>query len=129
MAEPKPTDDEIDRARTFAASYVAMPYPESSKNAARVLIFALDRLAQLEKQRESTVRALQTIVRNDTTAYEHHQPRRWDGKTPDEDGGTIWLTPREMARQMLSILGAEVPDAFVEMRALVAARKAAADGA
>lgn len=50
---------------------------------------------------------LQTIVRNDTTVYEHHQPRRFDGLLPE--GGTIWLTPREMARHALQYLGAPVP--------------------
>lgn len=80
-----------------------------------------ERIAELERQRESTVRALQAIVRNDATSYQHHEPRRWDGRTPDADGGTIWLTPREIARQMLTLLGAEVPDAFAELRASVAA--------
>jgi len=71
-----------------------------------------------EGQLEGLVRALQNIVRLDATSYEHHQPRRWDGKTPDEvSGGTIWLTPREIARGWLKRLGAEVPDALEEVLA------------
>ena len=40
----------------------------------------------------------ESIRKNDATCYEHHQPRRFDGKKPtDVGGGTRWLEPREMA--------------------------------
>lgn len=61
------------------------------------------------------VALLQTIVRNDETRFEHHQPRRWDGKVPSDVGsGSIWLTPREVARSALKRLGAPLPDAILE---------------
>jgi hypothetical protein len=64
---------------------------------------------------EQLVKLLQAIVRNDETHFEHHQPRRWDGKKPSEaGGGSIFLTPREMARRALKFLGAPVPDALAE---------------
>lgn len=61
------------------------------------------------------VAMLQIIVRNDETHFEHHQARRWDGKKPREaGGGTIWLTPREMAISALRYLGASLPDALAD---------------
>jgi hypothetical protein len=64
---------------------------------------------------EQLVKLLQAIVRNDETHFEHHQPRRWDGKAPSDVGsGSIWLTPREMARRALKHLGAPLPDAILE---------------
>ena len=60
--------------------------------------------------REQLVRLFQEIVRNDATTYDHHQARRWDRKKPADAGGTIWLTPREMARQALRHLGAPIPE-------------------
>jgi len=42
--------------------------------------------------------ALRSCARSDKTTYEHHEPRRFDGLRPEDDGGTIWLTPREIAR-------------------------------
>jgi hypothetical protein len=60
--------------------------------------------------RDQLVSMLLTIVRNDKTTYEHHEKRRWDGRDPSEDGGTIWLTPREMARNALRLLGEAVPE-------------------
>lgn len=44
---------------------------------------------------------LRAICRADRTRYDHHEPRAWDGKRPKEDGGTIWLTPREKAESAL----------------------------
>jgi hypothetical protein len=74
------------------------------------------------------VDGLQTIYRHDTTSYQHHQARGWDGLTPEEalgpGAGTIWLTPRELARALLRYLGATVPDSLEEMRARVARRNA-----
>jgi len=52
-------------------------------------------------------RALRAAARNDATIYAHHQPRMFDRRRPEEDdsaelaGGTIWLTPREIARRVL----------------------------
>ena len=78
-----------------------------------------------EEQEKNIVAALQVIVRNDTTRYEHHEPRRWDGKTTREAGedGTRWLEPREIARRVLKYLGAEVPDSLAEMRAPLNTRR------
>lgn len=70
------------------------------------------KLTPNEDETKQIVAMLQTIVRNDETRFEHHQPRRWDGKRPT--GGTIWLTPREMARRALDFLGADIPDAIAE---------------
>ena len=56
-----------------------------------------DRITELEE-------ALRSCARNDKTAYFHHEPRPFDGRCPTEaDGtaGTIWLTPREIARRVL----------------------------
>ena len=54
------------------------------------------------------------IHRNDTTHYEHHQARPWDGEKPDDHGGTRWLEPKEIARAWLRWLGAPLPDAVAE---------------
>lgn len=77
-----------------------------------------------QPKRENVIELLQAIYRNDETHFEHHQVRRWDGKDPHEAGfdGTIWQTPREIARNALRALGADVPDAIAEMRARVEAR-------
>lgn len=45
--------------------------------------------------------ALERCARNDKTTYEHHEPRP-DGTRPKESGGTIFLTPREIASAALS---------------------------
>lgn len=47
---------------------------------------------------------LRAICRADRTRYDHHEPRAWDGKRPKEDGGTIWLTPREKAESALRLM-------------------------
>ena len=67
-----------------------------------------------EEQTKQIIALLQEVVRNDETRFSHHQPRRFDGKDPKAAGGTIWLTPREMARRALRKLGARVPDALQE---------------
>lgn len=46
------------------------------------------------------VEALRACERNDKTAYEHHEPRP-DGKKPSRGGGTIWMTPKEIANEAL----------------------------
>lgn len=64
------------------------------------------------------IELLQTIVRNDETYFAHHQARRWDGKEPSEvGGGTIFLTPRELATAGLRRLNAQIPDALSESMA------------
>lgn len=56
---------------------------------------ALD--AVCERDRLKT--ALRNAARNDKTRYNHHEPRPFDGQKPSP--GTIWLTPREIARSVL----------------------------
>lgn len=91
------------------------PYAPSEgecQQTARLGVAKLEQLlvkAQREINREQLVAMLQEIVRNDTTRYDHHEARRWDGRTPDSKGGTIWLTPKEMARQALRYLGEPQP--------------------
>lgn len=47
-------------------------------------------------------RTLRGVITNDKTKYQHHEARRWDEKKPHEvDGGTIFLTPRELAQRAL----------------------------
>lgn len=48
---------------------------------------------------ERLKKALRDAARNDATHYEHHEARQFDRKKPDP--GTIWLTPREIARRVL----------------------------
>ena len=67
-----------------------------------------------QPKRDDVIRLLQEIVRNDATYYAHHEPRRWDGRKPSERGGTIWLTPKELATGALRALGAGMPDALAE---------------
>lgn len=50
---------------------------------------------------------LRAICRADRTVYAHHEPRAWDGRRPEKDGGTIWLTPREKAESALRRLHRE----------------------
>jgi hypothetical protein len=52
-------------------------------------------------------RALRAAARNDKSRYDHHEPRPFDGmrpmdeSMPPEQRGSIWLTPREIARRAL----------------------------
>lgn len=63
------------------------------------------------EQQQSIVLVLQQIVRNDETRFDHHQARRWDGRRPGEEGsGSIWLTPKDLAKRALRLLGAAIPD-------------------
>ncbi len=59
-----------------------------------------DLLASLAAMIVKLQLALRNAARNDKSRYDHHEPRPWDGKKPDPDG-TIWLTPREIARHAL----------------------------
>lgn len=45
--------------------------------------------------------ALQSVIEADKTTYRHHEPRP-DGRLPKENGGTIWMTPKEIAQGVLS---------------------------
>lgn len=69
-----------------------------------------------KKVEGSFVENLQAIYRNDKTRYQHHEDRPWDGLRPGESvfGGSIWLTPRELAGRMLVSLGAEIPESIAE---------------
>ena len=58
---------------------------------------------------------LRTIAMNDRTTYEHHESRPRDGREPE--GGTIWLTPREMAIDALKALGEETESLYWPFRA------------
>lgn len=57
--------------------------------------------------RETLVEGLRLIALSDKTAYEHHEKRYQDGKLPETVGGTIWLTPREVALRALEAMGEE----------------------
>lgn len=57
-----------------------------------------ERLGNIEIERLK--QALQNVIKNDKTYYNHHDPRP-DGRLPKEDGGTIWLTPKEIAKRAL----------------------------
>lgn len=54
-------------------------------------------------------KCLESIILNDGTTYDHHQPRRSDGKLPSEDGGTIWFTPAKIARAALDKAEESIP--------------------
>lgn len=63
------------------------------------LAFQID--AYTSRQNAKLANALQSVIENDKTYYNHHDPRP-DGRLPKENGGTIWLTPKEIARRALS---------------------------
>jgi hypothetical protein len=65
-------------------------------------------------QQKMMIESLREIYRNDSTTYAHHQPRGFDGRKPDAFGGTIWLTPREIASNALRRVGLSAPDSFAE---------------
>jgi len=88
VPEPEVTLDEL-------AYDIAMNTPEPTE------IMSEERTID----RARLVAMLRDIYRNDRTHYEHHEPRSWDGKTPDSYDGTIWLTPREIAVHALRAMG------------------------
>lgn len=55
----------------------------------------------LIKEREDVISSLETIVKNDGTEYDHHQPRYSDGELPTNHGGSCWVTPRETAKYLI----------------------------
>ena len=65
-----------------------------------------------EKQVAMLIDALRAVAMNDKTAYEHHEKRRQDSKRPETAGGTIWLSPREIALETLKSIGEEVDSLF-----------------
>ena len=56
-------------------------------------------IERLEARIDELENALRGAARNDKTRYDHHEARPFDGKSPHP--GTIWLTPREIARRFL----------------------------
>jgi hypothetical protein len=61
------------------------------------------RIAELQRWLMALEEALRRCARNDKSQYAHHEARPFDGRKPGtrEQGGTIWLTPREIARRAL----------------------------
>lgn len=57
-----------------------------------------ERLGNIEI--EGLKEALKSIIEVDKTIYKHHEPRP-DGRLPKENGGTIWFTPKEIAKMVL----------------------------
>ena len=55
--------------------------------------------AEVKRLRE----ALEGVIRNDKTHYEHHAPRPFDGQMPEvvDTTATRWATPAEIARTIL----------------------------
>lgn len=58
---------------------------------------------------------LRAIAMGDKTTYQHHEVRPRDGRAPE--GGTIWLTPRELALEALKALGEETESLYWPFRA------------
>jgi hypothetical protein len=64
-------------------------------------------IAKAREAVENLALALESIRKNDETQFGHHQPRRYDRKTPQEAGqpGTRWAEPREIAHGAKSEIG------------------------
>jgi len=61
---------------------------------------------EIRKAKEPLLKRMLTIWKNDKTEYEHHEARPFDGEKPrDVDGGSIFLTPREIAEDALREAG------------------------
>lgn len=58
------------------------------------------KIEELLSDNKRMAKALKGVIENDKTHYNHHDPRP-DGRLPREDGGTIWLTPKEIAKRAL----------------------------
>jgi hypothetical protein len=69
----------------------------------KLAVTSADQRIAFQDEIERLKTALRQCARNDATEYDHHDPRRWDGKKPSESvpPGSIWLTPREIARAVL----------------------------
>lgn len=85
-------------------AYMTIP-PDPKRDADLIVGAAIDELERLRNERGQLVKMLQEVVRSDRTTYQHHEARPFDGLLPSEAGGTIWLTPKEMARHALSAMG------------------------
>lgn len=59
----------------------------------------------LQARCDALAEALRKCQKNDKTYYKHHEARPYDGALPQENYGTCWLTPREIARQALEANG------------------------
>jgi hypothetical protein len=85
----------------------------------------LERARAAEARVDELERALRAAARNDKSVYVHHEMRPFDDLRPQDDDsvppdqrGTIWLTPREIARRVL-----REPDLATLHEALKAVRK------
>jgi hypothetical protein len=65
-------------------------------------------------ERAQTISLLRAIAMADKARYEHHEKRERDGKRPE--GGTIWLTPRQMALRALERMGEETESLYFPFR-------------
>lgn len=83
-------------------NYDGMAQLKDFSNAA-LIVTAVNMHADLLAENARLRLVLQDVIDNDLTEYDHHQKRR-DGKKPSqaEEPGSIWLTPREMARAALA---------------------------
>jgi hypothetical protein len=84
-------------------------------------------LTDAEKIAQMT-KAFRYVALADRTTYEHHEKRPRDGKRPEEIGGTIWLTPREVALDVLKGLGEEIESLYWPFRAPPSASGGKGDG-
>jgi len=87
---PHIADPDIKREVEFSEAFVAAAKAYGPMREA--LDEAFDEIERLRT-------ALRNAARNDRSRYNHHEPRPFDGKKPSP--GTIWLTPREIARSVL----------------------------
>ena len=63
----------------------------------------------IQDKLDHAIDALRWCALNDSSHYEHHDPRPFDGKGPEPDG-TIWFTPRQIALRALRALGQDVTE-------------------
>lgn len=63
--------------------------------------FGIEERAALQTEISRLRVSLRMAARNDKTSYRHHEARPFDGRKPMSADGTIWLTPREIARRIL----------------------------
>jgi len=91
------------KTRVSGWCYPGMPEKECGWCADIARLKTIDDALELAMKENTMLRrALERIIRNDMTKFQHHQKRR-DGKTPRQvDGGDIFLTPREIAQATLN---------------------------
>lgn len=90
------------KARGFAAYCRSSAFEQSD---GPILASAFDAMAV---EIEGLKQALRNCARNDRSSYSHHEPRPFDGTQPSP--GSIWLTPREIARGALRERWLATPD-------------------